>query len=384
MSDGGDVRAAVAVGSADRDVDALKLQTIAEQQHIILRQRELVCALKAHIEGLEHHQQQQQQQQQNRPSAGDVSISYTSEVLLRRHASTLEVENAALYHRVEELCAELRTLAAQLQDSQRSVQAEKDASGALAQRAEVDGAAAAQLVEAAERRTRRLHYQLEGLRRDSAVVAYECAQWRALATTAVGHLDPANQRYAALQIQAIADDVRRFADSRLPTPAAPAASLGDTAPSEATRRLWSRSAQLPSLGPSSASSSSPPLPPPPLPRPGAVAPPRERSPPMIVTGQYKRAAAAAAAAAASRGRSSSPDGGAAVPLPAEVRGAAASSRIVPLHPPRTTRRSAGGGSSSSVATATGPREWQMPTSYDWGSHRVEMAQLSPLSSAGHT
>ncbi|KAG5487217.1 hypothetical protein LSCM4_07705 [Leishmania orientalis] len=235
-------------------LDALTLQTINEQQVIIFRQKELVRTLKERIEELEGQQRQATVKASGAAREANGSkdaLSCASEALLRRRVKTLKEENKSLSDRVDELRADLNAVSEQLYAQKLHAQKEKDVWRAKASNAEAKGVAVTHLLEAMDKRNRKLFSQLERLRREGEVTAYECAQWRSLATTAVSHLDQANRRYARDQINSIEEDVHRYAVNRrrsLHVAASASVSLdGETA--EETRRMWSRSAQLPKVHP---------------------------------------------------------------------------------------------------------------------------------------
>ncbi|KAG5485845.1 hypothetical protein CUR178_07437 [Leishmania enriettii] len=235
-------------------LDALTLQTINEQQVIIFRQKELVRTLKERVEELEGQQRQATVTASGAAREANGSkgaLSCTSEALLRRRAKMLEEENKSLGDRVDELRADLKAISEQLYAQKLHTQKEKDVWRAKASIAEAKGVAVTHLLEAMDKRNRKLFSQLERLRREGEVTAYECAQWRSLATTAVSHLDQANRRYARDQIDSIEEDVHRYAVNRrrsLHVAASASVSL-DCGTAEETRRMWSRSAQLPKVHP---------------------------------------------------------------------------------------------------------------------------------------
>ncbi|GET85866.1 hypothetical protein, conserved [Leishmania tarentolae] len=232
--------------------DALTLQTINEQQLIILRQKELVSTLKARVEELESQQRRADVtplETVHKTDKSDSTLPYASEVKLRRHLKTLEDENKKLTNLVDELRAAVSTISEKLQVQQLHTQSEKDVWKTKVSNAEVKNAATAHLLEVSDNRNQQLVHQLEKLRIEGEITAYECAQWRALATTAVSHLDEAHRRYARDQIGSIEGDVRRYAVSRLRsvrTAEADSLSLDREMPEE-TRKIWSRSAQLPKV-----------------------------------------------------------------------------------------------------------------------------------------
>ncbi|KAG5511739.1 hypothetical protein GH5_08048 [Leishmania sp. Ghana 2012 LV757] len=235
-------------------LDALTLQTVNEQQVIIFRQKELVRTLKERIEELEGQQRQATVKTSGAAREANGSkdaLSCASEALLRRRVKTLKEENKSLGDRADELRADLNAVSEQLYAQKLHAQKEKDVWRAKASNAEAKGVAVTHLLEAMDKRNRKLFSQLERLRREGEVTAYECAQWRSLATTAVSHLDQANRRYARDQISSIEEDVHRYAVNRrrsLHVAASASVSLdGETA--EETRRMWSRSAQLPKVHP---------------------------------------------------------------------------------------------------------------------------------------
>ncbi|CAJ1014617.1 hypothetical protein Q4I30_000348 [Leishmania utingensis] len=235
-------------------LDVLTLQTINEQQLIIFRQKELVSTLKERVEELEDQQREADLKLTEAARKSSVikgTLSYETEVQLRRRVGTLEGENKKLNDRVDKLCAELSTTSEQLYAQQLRVQKETDVWKAKASNAEAKSVAAAHLLEAMDKRNRKLFNQLEKLRREGEVTAYECAQWRSLAITAVSHLDQDNRRYASDQINSIEEDVRRYAVNRLSSlrvAASASVSLDGETPEEA-RKMWSRSAQLPKVHP---------------------------------------------------------------------------------------------------------------------------------------
>ncbi|KAG5486666.1 hypothetical protein LSCM1_07919 [Leishmania martiniquensis] len=235
-------------------LDAFTLQTIHGQQVIIFRQKELVRTLKERIEELEAQQRQTALKAHTpaREAKGSEGVRFrASEVQLRRRVETLEGESKKLSERVDELRAELNAVSAQRYAENLHYQEEKDMWRAKVSSAETKGAAATHLLEAMDKRNRKLFDQLEKLRREAEVTAYECAQWRSLATTAVSHLDQANQRYARDQMDSIEEDVRRYALNRLrPWQVVASASVPlDGEMAEETRKVWSRSAQLPEVHP---------------------------------------------------------------------------------------------------------------------------------------
>lgn len=236
------------------DPDALTLQTINEQQLIILRQKELVSTLKECVEELGAQLRRagvKPLEAAQKEDGCKGTLSYVSEMQLRRRVRTLEDENKKLSDLVDELRAEVSAISAQLCAQQLHTQSEKDVWKAKVSSAEAKSVATAHLLEATGKRNQQLVHHLETLRREGEVSAYECTQWRSLATTAVSHLDHANQRYARAQINSIEEDVHRYAVNRLRlVRVAASASLSlDSGTPEETRKIWSRSAQLPKLHP---------------------------------------------------------------------------------------------------------------------------------------
>ncbi|CAC9445033.1 conserved hypothetical protein [Leishmania infantum JPCM5] len=235
-------------------LDALTLRTINEQQLIILRQKELVSTLKERVEELEAQPWRADVKPLEAAHKADGrkgTLSYVSEMQLRRRVKTLEDENKKLSDLVDELRAEVSTISAQLYAQQLHTQSEKDVWKAKVRNAEAKSVATAHLLEATDKRNQQLFHHLEKLRREGEVSAYECAQWRSLATTTASHLDHANRRYARDQINSIEEDVHRYAVNRLRLArVAPSASLSlESETPEETRKMWSRSAQLPKFDP---------------------------------------------------------------------------------------------------------------------------------------
>ncbi|TPP43956.1 hypothetical protein CGC20_21730 [Leishmania donovani] len=225
-------------------LDALTLRTINEQQLIILRQKELVSTLKERVEELEAQPWRADVKPLEAAHKADGrkgTLSYVSEMQLRRRVKTLEDENKKLSDLVDELRAEVSTISAQLYAQQLHTQSEKDVWKAKARNAEAKSVATAHLLEATDKRNQQLIHHLES----------SCAQWRSLATTTASHLDHANRRYARDQINSIEEDVHRYAVNRLRLArVAPSASLSlESETPEETRKMWSRSAQLPKFDP---------------------------------------------------------------------------------------------------------------------------------------
>lgn len=235
-------------------MDALTLQAINEQQLIILRQKELVSTLKERVEELESQLRRvdvKPPEAAHKADGRKGTLSYVSEMQLRRHVKTLEDENKKLSDLVDELRAEMGTISAQLYAQKLHTQSEKDMWRAKVSNAEAKSVATAHRLETTEKRNEQLVHHLEKLRREGEVSVYECAQWRSLVTTAVSHLDHANRRYARDQINSIEEDVHRYAVNRLRLARAAASPslLRDSETPEETRKMWSRSAQLPKLHP---------------------------------------------------------------------------------------------------------------------------------------
>ncbi|KAG5511137.1 hypothetical protein JKF63_07077 [Porcisia hertigi] len=231
-------------------LDVLMLQTFNDQQLIILRQKELVKALKERVEELEGHQRQTDvtlSAASAKAEEKSATLSYTSEVELQRHVKTLEKENQRLSDLVGELRGELNTVSEQLHAQKHHAQKEMDAWKEKVTNTEAKCVNTAQLLEEVSRRNQKLLELLDRHRGESEVSAYESAQWRSLATTAVGYLDRVKQRYARDQIYSIEEDVQRYASRRLHTlhAATSTPQLLENEALEETRKMWSRSAQVP-------------------------------------------------------------------------------------------------------------------------------------------
>lgn len=244
-------------GHATFALNALTLQTIQDQQHIIDRQKELVATLKKRVEELEAAQRTQHQQppQQSLANTSTRQYIYSSgksyevEVQLRRRVQAAETESddlkAILAEQRDALATATSNFQAQTLTQRREVAAWKEKAESAGARA----AAAAQRVEAMEQRTARLTEQLEKARREVEARLYEGVQWRSLALTMTQHLQGDAGRYAREQVNAVEDVVRRYS-TRHAHPAGAAAKNDDMDDDDDAamvegRLLWSREAQSP-------------------------------------------------------------------------------------------------------------------------------------------
>ncbi|KPA73252.1 hypothetical protein ABB37_01856 [Leptomonas pyrrhocoris] len=250
---GGSACASPKVSNNNSAFDALTLQTIQDQQHIIERQRELVATLKTRVEELEAHQLRHSNATAIATTHHGVgsSGSYAAEARLQRRIQSIEAENAALKECAAGLRDDLVVAAEHLQTQQLAKEREEAAWKEKVDAAEAKAAATSQLLDAMDRRTTKLSDQVQKLRKEADVRVYEVVQWRSLATTILQHLDKVQSRYAREQVISVEDSVRRYAARQAPALSVSAAASSpsrregeaEEQAMEANRHMWSRKAQ---------------------------------------------------------------------------------------------------------------------------------------------